>query len=256
MADSTDVGREPDLDAPVTEAERREAAKLIMRLLGAVLAVVVAGGFAALLTRDDDGEISAGDDDAILINAIGPLQGLDVINYVGTRQKELADATGRRAAVVSFQSYMKEADARRVLEPVSVDALLVAAPGGKPVIVREELATWATRTKTEAAEERGQFEELLRSGGYDPKVDKDFIEDANLQIERLKKLEKAADPNANVVFGAAVVADAGALKRLATVQGIRLVDVGAEAELPDDARLRGIRPEETVTAGEPLTRPA
>ena len=258
MSDSTDARRdEVDLDAPVTAEERREAARLIMRLLAAILAVVVAGAFAALLSRDDDDDVAGGgDDDIVLINAIGPLQGLELGSYIGTRQKELAEASGRRAAVISFTAYVKEADARRLLEPVSVDALLVAAPGGKPVIVREELAAWATRTRTEAAEERGQFEQLLRNGGYDPKEDKEFIDDAKLQIDRLSKLEKAAAPDGPVVFGAVVVGDATVLKRMATVAGVRLVDVGGEATVPDDGRVRGIRPEETVTAGDPLTRPA
>ena len=256
MADSNDAGREVDLDAPVTPEERREAAKLIMRLFGAVLAVVVAGAVAALLTRDDNSDVAADDDDIILVgNAIGPLPGLQLGPYIDGRQKDLAEVSGRRAAVVSFSTYMKEPDARRLVEPASVDALLVAAPGGKPTVVREDLATWASRTKAEAAEERGQFEELLR-GGYDPKEDKDFIEDAKLQIGRLSKLEKAADPAAAVVFGAVVVADASGLKRLATVKDIRVVDVGSEAAVPDDERIRGIRPEETVTAGDPLTRPA
>ena len=258
MSDSTDA--RPDVAAdelPVTEQERRDAAKLIMRLLAAVLAVVVAGAFAALLSRDDDGDVAAGDDDnVILINAIGPLPGLQVNNYIAGRQKDLEDATGRRAAVVSFASYLKEPDGRRLLESVDVDALLVAAPGGKPTIVREDLAAWATRTKAEAAEERGAFEELLRNGGYDPKEDKEFIDDAKLQIDRLAKLEKAAVPDGAVVFGAVVVGDASALKKLATTGGVRLVDVGAEPKVPDDERVRGVRPEETVTAGDPLTRPA
>ena len=258
MSDSNDARHDGGADElPVTAEERRDAAKLIMRLLGAVLAVVIAGAVAALLSRDTGDDVAAGDDDdIILINAIGPLPGLQINNYIAGRQKDLADATGRRAAVVSFASYLEEPDARRLVEPVGVDALLVAAPGGKPAIVREDLVAWAGRTKAEAAEERGAFEELLRTGGYDPKEDKEFIDDARLQIDRLSKLEKAATPDGAVVFGALVVGDASALKRLATTGGIRLVDVGSEPGVPDDARVRGIRPEETVTAGDPLTRPA
>jgi hypothetical protein len=258
VSDSNETWQDgADPDRPITEQERRATAKLVMRLLGAILAVVIAGAFAALLSRDSGGDdASGGDDDVVLINAIGPLQGLELGNYIAARQKDLAALTSRRAAVVSFTSYVNEAEARRLLEPVAVDALMVAAPGGKSTLVREELSAWAATTRAEAAEERGQFEELLTKGGYDPRTDKDFIDDAKLQIDRLTRLEKAVTPDGAVVFGGLVVGDAGTLKRLATTNGVRLVDVGAEVKVPEDNRVRGVRPEETVTAGDPLTRPA
>jgi len=247
MVESTDTEVE---DAPVTLEERQEAVKLLIRLLGAALAVVVAAGVATLLSRDGGDE---GGGEITLINAIGPLAGRDLTAYIADRRNELGEATGRRAAVVSLADYASEPDVRRLFDGVDIRALLVAAPGGGPTLVTGTLTEWAERTRAEAVEERQQFEALLPT--YDPEDEAEFIEDARVQIERLAKLEQAASPDGLVVFAAVVVADAAELRRLATTTGVRVVDVGADEEVPEARRVRGIRPEETATAGDPVTRP-
>jgi hypothetical protein len=248
MVESTDTKVEDD--APVTLEERQEAVKLLIRLLGAALAVVVAAGVATLLSRDgggdDGGEIT-------LINAIGPLAGRDLTAYVADRRNELGQAAGQRAAVVSLAAYASEPDVRRLFDGVDIRGLLVAAPGGGPTLVTGPLAEWAEQTRADAVEERQQFEALLPT--YDPEDEAEFIEDARVQIERLAKLERAASPDGAVVFAVVVVADVAELRRLATTTGVRVVDVGADEEVPEARRIRGIRPEETTTAGDPVTRP-
>ena len=249
MADSTET-REPVEDRPVTDEERREAVKLVTRLLTAALAVVVAAAAATLLTRDDDDGFGG---DVSLINAIGPLAGRDLTTYVADRRNELAEVTGRRAAVVSLVDYASEADARRLFDGLTVRALLVAAPGGEPTLVQGDLGQWAEQTRADAAEERRQFEALLPT--YDPETEPDFIETARTEIGRLEKLEAAAAPDGPVVFAVLVVADQPDLRRLGSTTGVRLVDVGESAQVPESRRIRGLRPEETSTAGDPITRP-
>ena len=57
------------------------------------------------------------------------------------------------------------------------------------------------------------------------------------------------------MFALVVRAPAETLKTLAATAGVRLVDVGESAQAKPDAVYRGLRPEETVKAGQPATRP-
>jgi hypothetical protein len=251
MVESTETMGQVDHDAPVTPEERREAVKLVTRLLGATMAVVLAAGVATYFTRDNDGGGFGGK--VTLINAIGPLAGRDLTGYIADRRNDLGKANGPRAAVVSLTDYASEADARRLVDGLPVRGLLVAAPGGQPTLVRGDLAAWAAKTRTEAAAERQQFESLIPT--LDPADEADFIDDAKAQIQRLTRLEAEASADRPVVFAIVTVADVVNLRRLASTTGVRLVDVGDSAAVPEARRIRGIRPEETVTAGDPLTRP-
>jgi hypothetical protein len=239
-------------DAPVTPEERQQAIGLIVRFVAAGLAVVVAGAVALLLTRDDGGEFDFGGE-VTLVDAIGPLSGRDVATYISGRERELEEATEVRSAVVSLDAYTKEADARKLVGGLNVRALIVAPPGGGPAIVTGDLAAWADQARQEAAMERAELEKLLPT--YDPKEDKDFLDDAKAQIARLQLVEKAA-PDGDVVFAIVLVAPAAELRRLGETTGVRLVDVGTAATVPAMSRVRGIRPEETTTSGDPITRPA
>jgi hypothetical protein len=254
MVESTDTVSEIDdaHDAPVTAEERQEAVKLVTRLLAAALAVVLAAGVATYFTRDDDGGDSFGGE-VTLINAIGPLAGRDLTSYIADRRNELGQVRDRRAAVVSLKEYMSEDQARRLFDGLPVRALLVAAPGGRATLVKGDLAQWAERTRTEAAEERQQFEGLIPT--LDPEDEAEFIDDYKEQIQRLTRLEAEADASKPVVFAVVTIGEIDDLRGLASTTGVRLVDVGAGPTVPEDRRIRGIRPEETVTAGDPITRP-
>jgi hypothetical protein len=241
--------READ-DTVVTPEERKEAVKLITRVVAAGLAVLLAGGVAILLNRDSDegfgGEVT-------LINAIGPLSGRNLTTYALDRRKELLQASGTRAAVISFGAYKTEADARRLVQGVAIKALMVAPPGSAPGVVTGDLAAWAERAQAAAAEDWAQFQQLMPT--YDPVEDAPFIEDAKAKMSQLARVHETARADGDVVFGVVVVGDTGNLRRLANTTGVRLVDVGSSAEVPALTRIRGIRPEETALAGEPLTRP-
>jgi hypothetical protein len=237
----------------VTPEERRQVIGLLIRLFGAILAVIVAACVALLLTRGDSGSSSFGGK-VTLVNAIGPLSGRDVPQYLAERKRDLKAPTDVRAAVISLGTYRKEADVRRLLGGLNVRALLAAAPGGRPEVVPGDLKAWAAGARQAAASERAEFERLIPT--FSPKDEKEFIDDAKAQIARLQKLEKAVSGDGEVVFAALVVAPADELRRLGDTTGVRLVDVGTGPSVPELGRVRGLRPEETTVTGEPLTRPA
>jgi hypothetical protein len=251
LAEKRETEVRPD-DAPVTPEERQQAIRLIVRFVAAGLAVVIAGAVALLLTRDDGGEFDFGGE-VTLVDAIGPLSGRDVAAYVFDREADLKKATEVRSAVISLDAYTKEADARKLVEGLNVRALILAPPGGQPTIVTGDLAAWADQARQEAASERAEFERLLPT--YDAKEERDFLDEAKAQIARLQRVEQAAAPDGDVVFAIVLVAPADELRRLGETTGVRLVDVGTGATVPAMSRVRGIRPEETTTSGDPITRP-
>ena len=252
LAETEREAREARRDAPVTHEERQQAVGLIVRFVAAGLAVILAGSVALLLTRDEGDSDFGGE--ITLLDAIGPLSGRIVPEYITDRGRDLESASDVRAAVISFDAYRKEADARKLVEGLNVRALLVAAPGGRPTVVTGDLATWADQARQDAAQERAEFEKLLPT--YDANEERDFLEDAKAQIARLRRVEQAAAPDGDIVFGIVLVAPADELRRLDETTGVRLVDVGVNAIVPPMSRVRGLRPEETTISGDPITRPA
>ena len=179
----------------------------------------------------------------------GPLQGVDLAAYFRDRSTELVEAEGTRLAIVSLRSYAKEAEARRAVDGVDIEALLVAAPGGTPSVVRTSLVTWANDQRSRDEEELAEIRRLL------PTVeDAAFKADYEAEAARLKTAIEAVDPSSDVVFGLVVSGPADALKRLALTRSIRIVDLAPEGDADDEAIYRGVRPEEMVKANVPPTR--
>ncbi|MBV8958505.1 MAG: hypothetical protein JO054_12885 [Actinobacteria bacterium] len=245
---------EPE-DAPITDEERARTQKEVVRLLAAFVAVAIAAAVVFFATHhnssggndsvDTGGAISADPTDAI-----GPVAGIELATYTQRRQVALKNVKTARATAVSFSQYMSEADAHRLLQGYDVRALLVAAPGSEPEVVRGALAQWATSARQDFADQKTQFQDLLK----DTK-DPEFIKQYQSEVARLDRLEKSLTPTGPIVFGAVLVADPGALQRLSTTTGVRLVDVSASSHIPADSNIHGLRPEETFKAGTPLTRP-
>ena len=75
-------------------------------------------------------------------------------------------------------------------------------------------------------------------------------------MARLDKALKAFAPDSAMVFGVVVKGPAAALKALGAKAEVRLVDVAPNAAPGDKAVYRGLRPEETAKANDPLMRPA
>ena len=239
-----------------------QATRLVLRTIAAVVAFVFAAGVVVVVQRadrDDVGDepaIGAGADPATGFvggdRAIGPLQGIELTAYREERRKALAEATGQRAAVVSFARYLTETEVEELLSEVAdtkARSLLVAAPGGIPAVV-DDLDDWATDQRRVAKQEREELERLL------PTIeDQEFLDQYRSDIDRLRRLETSVDPKGAVVFGAVVVADSDDLRALGDAEGVRLVDAGVGDDVPADDEARGLRPEEVVEAGEPPSRP-
>jgi hypothetical protein len=243
-----------------------QLARLIVRVLAGAIALILAGGVAVGAQRLADGDrsrdgvgvVAPGEggglgDGAALggPGTIGPLAGAAIATYLPARADALARVRERRAAVVSFERYLSPADARKLLAGLDVSRLLVAFPGGHAVEAAPDadVAALSAKVRKEATDERKALQQLL------PTVeDPDFAAQYKADITRLDRLASATPPVA-VVFAAAVIAPADALRRLSTSPGVRLVDVGPSASPPNPNAAWALRPEETAKAGDPPTRP-
>lgn len=238
------------------ELSEEGARRLILMAVGALVLFVLCAGVALAISRADSD--SGGDDDGGLVSAsqaltgtgTGPLAGADVATYSEGRRRALEEATGRWAAVVSLRDYVTEADFQRLYGPMDTHAVLVATAGGEPEVVEGSLTRWATQARSAAEEERKQLDSMLKTTD-----DKAFQDQFKADIARLDKLLAALNPAKPVVFGFVVSASADDLRALAAKAEVRLVDIVARRVPSTLSRLRGLRPEETVKAADPRTRP-
>lgn len=251
----------PDGAAPGPSDE--QLARVVVRVLAALIALLLAGGVASAAGRLAEGDTSDETADDVLVGSgalsprggVGPLAGTAVPTYVRSRAAALADVAGgeRRAAVVSFDAYRTPDEAREAVAGLDARSLLLALPGGRPleVAVDVDLAGIVARQRDEAAAEKAALEQLL------PTVtDESFKQQYQADIERLGALLQAPRQAGPVVHAVLVVGTGDALRRTAKVPGVRLVDVGRDAELPGVGEAAGLRPEETDRAGVPPTRPS
>lgn len=228
--------------------------RLILRAVAALVAFVFASGVAVALTRTDDDAVGGDDVPSVegepLLSGAGPLPGTDVPTYVTARTDALPGVEGRVTAVVSFREYAVEREGRAELAGVDVLGLLVAAPGGVPVVVTGGLDRWAARERAEAEAELTNLAAMLETT-----EDPDFRTEFQADMARLTGLLEHLDGRGPVVFGAVVRVHATELRALADRPEVRLVDVVSK-EPPDNlVVLAGLRPEETDRAGTPRTRP-
>lgn len=254
VADSPDAAV-LEADAEAEEFSEESARRMVLLALGALVAFVLCAGIALAVTRSDDG----GDDDGGLVSTsaaltgtgTGPLAGSDVATYVEGRNRALREARGRWVAVVSFRDYVTEGQYKALFGSTTVHAVLVAPVAGEPQVVSGALTVWVREARTEAEEERRQLESMRESTD-----DKAFQDQFSADIERLGRMLAELDPGKPVVFGMVVSASADQLRLLADRADVRLVDLVGRRPPESLDRLRGLRPEETVKAGDPHTRPA
>lgn len=240
---------------PAEHTEDASVIALLLRVVAAATLCLFAGSVAGLVLVGSrpapppsvlaPGQLPS----SVASGGIGPLGGTLVADYVGRRREALAAASGRRAAVVSFASYRTVPDAKASVGGTQVARLLVALPGGPPIVTSpspdEELARTASTLTREADEMKA-----LGDTTDDPAFRADY-EGAARSLRT--QAASAVDPRAELVFAVAVVADTRGLATLARAPGVRLVDVGRTASVP--RALRGLRPEESLTAGMPPLRP-
>ncbi|HEV7888134.1 MAG TPA: hypothetical protein VGO92_11290 [Acidimicrobiales bacterium] len=246
MADSPERAVE---SAETDEALRRQ----VLLALGALVVFLLAAGIALAVSRSGGGveDATVGSvDDALIGTGTGPLAGTDVATYSAGRQRALAEAKGRWVAVVSLRDYTTEADFTRLFGGLSPEAVLVATEAGEPQVVAGGLGEWAAKARSEAEEERTQLRSMA-----DSTEEKSFKDQFLADIDRLGQLLDHLDPAKPVVFGFVVTGSAASLRQLADRPEVRLVDLVGRREPSSLDRLRGLRPEETVRAAEPRTRP-
>jgi len=259
VVDSPEAAETADVAAPAAPADEEfseeSARRMVLLALGALVAFVLCAGIALAITRADDGDGDGEElpsaDAALTGTGTGPLAGTDVATYVEGRNRALREARGRWVAVVSFRDYVTEGQFKALYESYDVEALLVATAAGEPQVVSGPLSKWATQARTDAEEERRQLESMRATTD-----DKAFQDQFGADIDRLGKLLAALDPAKPVIFGMVVSGSADQLRVLAAKPEVRLVDLVARRPPESVERLRGLRPEETVKAADPHTRPA
>jgi hypothetical protein len=223
----------------------------------AVAVVIVLGvGLAAFVAQrrvdnKEKGVLLGQQESGGAVVSVGPLDGTEIAQYIQDRQAALQKATGERAAVVSFDNYVTEADARAAAGQLHVVALLAAPPGGAPSVVTGDMGSWAQQQKSSATDQRDQTVELLKNGVDDP----DYKAFYQSEVTRLNKVLATIDPKGRVVFGLVVTAPASALQALGKQPGVRLVDVATSAKVNGQTDYRGIHPEQTATVKQNDPRP-
>ncbi len=240
--------------SPERGSARREAAEsraARRTLLLAVVAIAAALVGAVVWAFDPAGHETTTESSgsSSVVDEIGPQPGTPLASYVTARQERLTEVEGRRAAVVSFTEYLTDDQAGRLLgSTVDVAARLIAIPGGEA-----RRATSVVDERAAAvAEAKDQLHEI---GALVPTVeDEAFAEFYRAELIRYREIVGAGGQD-DIVFGALVVGRAADLRAIASQPGVRLVDVGDGSRFAADSVIRGLRPEESVTAGEPPFRP-
>jgi hypothetical protein len=247
-----------ETDAPAAADRDTRTARLVLLLfVGALLVALVGGALLVVAERHHDnqddaaatGEPASADG---AVRTLGPIRGAPVANYVAARNQVLAGATGTRLAVVSFTRYATEAEARRAVGAARVLAVLVAAPGGQPDTVTDNLKGWAADARQQALRQRADIQQLLNSGTVD---DPDYLSFYRSEVARFTRLAASVNPDQPLVFAVVVTGPVDVLRGVARAPGVRLVDVGTSDKQAPGAALTGLRPEETSAAGTPPTRP-
>jgi len=243
------------------EADERAARWTLRLLAGAVFVVVLAATLLFSLRALHDlpsPPVAAGPTDAqptattvaTVVTDLGPQAGVDVATYVQNRRTALAATHDERVAVVSLAKYATEAQARALVGPLPVVALLVAPPGVGPGAVTGDLATWAKAQVASTQSDQDEIKKLIPT--VDDPAFKSFYQS---EVDRLGKAIKNFAPDGAIVFGVVVRGGAAPLQALGARPDVRMVDVGEFAQVDPKAAFRGLRPEEVAKANDPPLRP-
>jgi hypothetical protein len=239
-----------------TDPQPRIKREHLIWAAAAIVVVVLGVGLAALIAQrrvdnKEKGVLLGQQESGGAVVSIGPLDGNDINTYIQDRKAALQKASGDRAAVVSFDKYVTEADARAAVGQLHVVALVAAPPGGAPSMVTGDMATWAQQQKASATDQRDQTQELLKNGVDDP----DYKAFYQQEVARLNKVLAGVNPKGNVVMGVVVTGPAAQLQALATRPDVRLVDVAPTAKVNDQTEYRALHPEQTSTVKQNDPRP-
>ena len=249
-----------DLLPPEEEYVRNaKAARNTIRFFAVALFVLVVGAvFAFTVTHERDGPVGVADRRGHhrpcprqTGNApIGPLEGAEVGPYLDTRNQALTEATGNRVAVVSFESYATETDARAKASSLTVDAMLAAALAAiRPR--HHGLEAWA-RTQRQADElELAEIRRLLPT--VEDPIFKQFYESELVRLETsIANVSPPARSSSDWWCG-----PRPRRSRRSPPPGVRLVDVGPEAgPTAGTGTYKGLRPRRRPRPASPPPAPS
>lgn len=240
----------PRPEPPAPAHRDRQAAEQALHVIagGVVLFLLGAGGLAAAYVHHHSNHATPRAPGSIVVSA-GPVRATPVARYLSEREPILAKANGHVTAIVSFKAYLPDDQVASVVRGVHRTRFLVAAPGGEPDAT-SDVKQWRTATMRQAAAEIPEFERVLPSLSQDP----EFAAQSRADLERDKKIVAALQNDAPIVFGVVVDGDAGAMRALSKKHDVRFVDIAPDAAA-GDIDVHGLRPEETVAAGDPPQRP-
>lgn len=192
--------------------------------------------------------ISQGTDSPATLAAAGPGPGTALQTYTTQRHLAIAETKGKSVAIVSLREYVPDDGVRAIVPGVTVRRYLVAAPGGKPEVTGD-VSEWRAGARKLAIDERDALTKQIST-----LENPEFEQTSQQDIELLNKLIGGLDAKVPVIFGVIVEGDAEALAKLVTDPKVRLVDP-IPPSTADDSTVRGVRPEEGETAGNPPARP-
>ncbi len=237
------------MNAPVDDLGESAARRTLLLLVAAV-AMALGAGIVLVVGGEDATVTDPASVVGVTVTEIGPGEGTSVSSYAATRRDALRAAEGERLAIVSFDAYVAVAAVEdRLGDDVVPQALMVVLPGGAATTTTDPAAA-RSDVVADAELQIAEISALL------PTVEDDEFDDFyRAELDRYALIVASAD-RADVVFAAVVRATAAELRALASRPGIRMVDIAAGTELEPEARLRGLRPEETTTVGTPEFRPA
>lgn len=225
------------------------AAAVFAVVVGAVLVVSL-----ALALRPEKSSVTASGSGSTTdsVQGIGPPPGSELGPYIDNRRSALGAAVGgERVAVVSLQRYTTEAKARQTTGSAQLLAMLAAMPGGGPSVVSNDLTSWLDEQQEATRNERDEIQKLIPTSGNDPEF-KVFYEQ---EVQRLNQILETVKPDSELVFAVVVRAPVTHLREMAENPDVRMVDVGPSPSADPKSDYRGVRPEETVRANDPATRP-
>jgi len=238
----------PEPPPPQPSSQQRASALQALHLMVGGMILFLLGGGALAATAVNHHKKS--NDTAVTEQPAGPDRAAPLEQYILDRNAELRTAKGRVTAVISFRAYVTDDQARALAGGVRVQRWLVAAPGSEPDVT-DNVKGWRDGVVRAAQDEISEFEKLLPTLSQDP----DFERQSRQDMETDRKLVAAVQGGVALVFGVIAEGDADAMRAVAKRNDVRLVDI-APGALSESADVHGLRPEETVAAGDPKERPA
>jgi len=238
----------PEPPAPMAPREHVAAQQALHVVVGGIVVFLLGAGAlaAAAVNRDHRHQSSP----AVESVSAGPVRGTPVARYVDDRTREARLAHGKVTAIVSFRSYLRESDAINVVAGARVRRWLVAAPGGEPTDTTDP-KKWRESTARQVTGEIADFQQILPTLTQDP----EFEQQTRKDLEADQRILTGLQQGSPIVFAVVVDGDAAAVRKLVDGKLVRLVDL-APREIADGGTVIGLRPEETVAAGDPPSRPS